>query len=303
MPLDTRRSAAAVSARTGFTLLELLVVIGIIAILASMLLPALSKTKAKAQAMLCMNNTKQLTLAWLQYADTHQERLVNNIDYAYLQPLLASRRYENWVNNIMTWDLRSDNTNTMLFKEGPLGNYVKAVKIYKCPADHYLSVRQRELHWTERIRSLSMNGYMGPYDLQPDGFWDRGINRFWNGGRQFIKLSAIDRPIDRYVFLDEHPDSINDGKFFTVPPDLRPYGPPDSWPYWVDLPASYHNGGAGFSFADGHSEIRRWHDPSTKRAVEYQYDWTGSFETRFPTPPGERRDRDWIWERTTARRR
>jgi len=279
------------SARGGFTLIELLAVIAIIAILASLLLPAFSRTKAKAQGIGCLNNTRQLTLAWRMYAEDHQERLVYNFDIFGLSQTLQNNRCENWVNNIMSWGVEPGNTNTTLLNVGPLAPYVSGARnFYKCPADRYLSPQQRSRGWSGRTRSLSMNAFLGPDSPAPDGFWDRGVNYNCQTHRQFIKLTDLANPAQRYVVLDEHPDSINDPYFLVNPTGST----------WRDLPASYHNGAGGLSFADGHSELRRWHFPSTKQVVRYQ---AGDFDTRFPIPLAERGDRDWMIERATEPRR
>jgi type II secretory pathway pseudopilin PulG len=143
-------------------LIELLVVIALIAILASILLPVLSKAKARAQGIACLNNTRQLALAWLLYADDHTDRLPYNLGGDATRTTVAMRTNLNWVNGIMDWSLSEDNTNTAMLTESSLGAYAnKAVKIYRCPSDNVVSHKQREAGWSERVRSYSMNAMVG----------------------------------------------------------------------------------------------------------------------------------------------
>jgi len=230
--------------RQAFTLIELLVVIAIIGILAALLLPVLARSKQQAQGTQCLGNSKQLLLAWTVYAADFKEVLPYNISG-------TNAPAGGWVDGIMSnaYDY-PDNTNSALMMSGQLGAYTKNPAIYQCPADP-----------THRVRSYSMDFTVG--DKSTNGEQWVVNEDYWPN---FLRMGDFKIPASTWVFSDEHPDTINDGFEFIPDGDSNTM-------VWADVPASYHNGAAGFAYADGHEEIHKWQDASTVHPIEGTNEW------------------------------
>jgi prepilin-type N-terminal cleavage/methylation domain-containing protein/prepilin-type processing-associated H-X9-DG protein len=257
----------------GFTLIELLVVIALIAILAGMLLPALSKAKQKAQGIACLNNLRQLGFAWLIYADDFNDTLVPNPG--------GSPPGQGWVAGWLDYQANNtDNTNTAYLIDprwAKLGPYLKTPAVYKCSGDRSTCVIRKRTY--ARVRTIALNSWMNGTDFY--------LNEMKSRFRMHIKLSDLidPAPSQAWVFIDEREDSINDGYFLVSM--LRTT--------FVDIPANYHNGAGGLAFADGHAEIRKWLDPQPPFTRGQTY----LPNLREPSS----RDLPWLQQRTTSKSR
>jgi prepilin-type N-terminal cleavage/methylation domain-containing protein/prepilin-type processing-associated H-X9-DG protein len=270
--------------RSGFTLIELLVVIAIIAILAGLLLPALSKAKVRAQGIGCMNNTKQLMMAWRMYAEDNSDTL----PFGYATG--ANAPYV-WVPGILddATPSAADNWNyETTIKKSILWQYCgKSVGIFHCPADTSMGVNNLNQK-VPRVRSMSMSNWVGGNGDSPSNGYKGG----WGAAGNWVvfrKLSQMTSPgpVMTFVFLDERQDSINDAYFVT---EMDGY-PNLASTKIVDYPASYHGKAAGFAFADGHSEVHKWKDARTSPPIK-----TGlSLNVASPNNP----DVFWMQEHST----
>ena len=286
-------SASSADLQRAFTLIELLVVIAIIAILASLLLPTLSKTKTKTQGIQCMNNHRQLMLAWRMYSDDNRDVLLfatadargGNAPYSWVQGLMDFDP-----NNRSNWDIEQD------IKRSPMWQYCgKSAGVWKCPADQS-TVKPASGPFAGRIvprvRSMAMSIWVGGWEGQDAGC---------SGPAWRVYLKSPDMvnpgPSHVWVLVDEREDRINYGNAFT---DMTGY--PETaaaWRFHYDYPGSYHNRAAGFSFADGHAEIKKWLDDRTVPPVQRG---TSLFYGQEYVASPRNRDIFWMQDRSTRRK-
>lgn len=268
---------------SGFTLIELLVVIAIIAILAGLLLPSLTRAKLKAQGIQCMNNHRQLLLAWRMYVEDNRDVL----------PHVKHGPWEwcgGWLDfdpaNQENWNLDVNIRTSILYPY--CGNNVG---IFKCPSDRStVNVRGQTF---PRVRTMSMLNWVGGRGEGRPMNWSN--TSFGNTPGEYVlyhKFSDLRDPGPgrTFIFLDEREDSINDGMFVV---DMLVY--PTTTQSIVDYPGSYHGGAGGFSFADGHAELKKW-----TSSLILEKPLQGASRP-YPTPLGGAFNKDvfWMQERST----
>jgi len=230
----------------GFSLLELLVLVAMLAILAFTIVPAVTRIRPTGDAIQCMTNAKRIVTAWQMYAQDNADQMVVSVHGGSAMGGIGDAVYGvGWAEGWIDWTTSTDNTNLAFVlspKYSKLAKYLSETSnAFKCPADEFLSPAQRARGWTGRARSYSSNIGLGAGNAEV-GPWDV-LYRHIKKTTEF----QYPGPSETWVYVDEHPDSINDPAFFSPPRQS-----------WLDLPATYHNGGAGFAFADGHAEIHKW---------------------------------------------
>jgi prepilin-type N-terminal cleavage/methylation domain-containing protein/prepilin-type processing-associated H-X9-DG protein len=285
----------------GFTLIELLVVIAIIAILAAMLLPSLSRAKMKAQGIQCLNNHRQLSLGWRMYSDDANDVLVYaSTSQAMGPPTADPNNPDNYAWSGAWMDFKSNNRGNwdpnwdMIHR--PLYKYVKNTAVYKCPSDH--SKVDTAVGTRPRILTMSMNLFVGGFAPRA-GAGACGTDGGWGWAKPFqvfCKTSTIKNPAKIFVFLDMREDRVNWSNFMM---DMAGFYPsnPGAYKWGTDMPGFYHNRGCGFSFADGHSEMRRWIDPRTTPPLNTSgQSALDAGDIPAPNSP----DVAWLQERSTA---
>jgi prepilin-type N-terminal cleavage/methylation domain-containing protein/prepilin-type processing-associated H-X9-DG protein len=241
--------------RTAFTLIELLVVIAIIAILASMLLPALSRAKSKAQEIRCVSNFKGLTLGWKLYIDDHDDGLPPNQANRGDGGGIDRQRWrsdQSWVEGNAYTDTTDEG-----IRKGLIFDYTRSTKIYKCPADRSTVRDQGNIpRWRSVAMSVTMN-------FEPDPVRNRlnGYDHCWHKEESQI---VVPPPSQAFVFIDIHENSISDSIYSLTVPGFPPGN--DLWK-WLEFPAARHNDGGAISFADGHAVTWHWQEPNTLQAA------------------------------------
>jgi prepilin-type N-terminal cleavage/methylation domain-containing protein len=248
MKIPSRRRNSFLPFSRGFTLIELLVVIAIIAILAAMLLPALSRAKQKAQAIACLNNTKQLTLGWIMYANDNNDRTAK----LYANGGDAGTVIESGTNWCMdNMNMYPSCTNTLLLTAGQIFQQVNNVNVYHCPADNTTAgLVDARGGAALRVRSFSMS--------QAFTF---GQGTYLTGFRTYTKLGNIVKPSDTWVFIDENENTINDPAFAVV------MATSSASAILQDVPSGRHGGSTGMSFSDGHSIVHKWKSATTYTVI------------------------------------
>lgn len=278
------RAAEQTNAEAGFTLVELLAILAVVALTVPVLARGVNRQGVRGESVRCLNNLRQLTVVWALYAADNSGKVANNFGVSETMATINSGTLVNWANNVMSWDTSQLNTNQDLLRKGVWGPYLNGrIGLYQCPADRYLSPVQTAAGWTQRTRSISMNSVFGRFSSASTGDpTATGLNWAFPQYRQYLTQAAVPKPAKTWLLVEEHPDSINDGYYVNNPSQHN----------WQDIPASYHDASCGFAFSDGHVEMRHWLSQASRYPVQYFYPTTRTFDTAGQA------DYAWYLERT-----
>lgn len=260
----------AVRGRAGFSRLDLLGTLSAVAVLGLVATAMANTQRITPEWLLCMGNLRQLGEAWRSHGTDNTLLLRNPSGAGQSENIALS---ESWALGWLDWTTAPDNTNQLKIQIPGFVRYTGAdPALFRCPSDQYVSAGQRARGWRYRTRSYSMNGLVNltGTDILPPGFM------------RFRTLSDFSDPAGTFVFTEEHPDSMNDAAILADPTGARLY----------DLPATFHDGGTVFAFADGHVEARRWTGNRIPQPVRVGV---------FNIPAGTDADVRWLGERASQR--
>ena len=277
------RACSPVGLSAAFTLVDLLAIIGVLAVGFALLTPALARTQPNSKTFQCLNNLRQLGRAWLMYADDNNERIVGAYHGgdAYGGAAASDPTKAPWALGWQDWSPSGDNTNVLFLTDDKYSRLAKYLdhsrNVFKCPSDQFISIAQRQAGYKERVRSVSGNIGVGEGNAET-GPWD--VSTYLHiktmSGFQYPGASGT------WIFLDENADSINDPSFFN--PRVG---------QWLDFPATYHNGATSLAFADGHTELHKWKASMSSKAYQGAPIW----DVVRPGPPASATDVDTGWMR------
>ena len=286
-----------------FTIVELLVVLAVLAVFGLLLGPTLAQdNKAHVTAIRCLDNHRQLIKAWLTYAVDSEDYVANNYTIPGTEAAINKWRTtgfaDAWAPNVMAYTVGTSShsiTNKALAAAGLLVPYHGGnIDVYHCPSDFYLSAVQKAARWKYRLRSVAMNSNWGRTDPAESKNGSPTSWAYGAGFRQWHRLAEVRKPAERYVFVDEHADSINDGFFLVT---FGGGGGSGEYPstvaggQWGDIPGFYHNKSTPFGFADGHTEMKKWFS----RPIPVRAGLT------FVSGPADIRDQRWYVQHVAER--
>ena len=266
----------------GFTIIEVLVIVGMLAFSACLLAPALARTKTNGLAIHCLNNTRQLIRAWQMYTeDNHGKIALNYHGGDAMNGNYPAALGPGWASGWLDWTTSPDNTNVAFVanaRYATLAPYVhRDPTVFKCPADKYLSEVQKVRGWTQRVRSYSASLGIGAGNAAA-GPWDSIYRQTTN-----TDTLLFPGPAETFVFLDEHPDSISDPGYFSP-----------AHGSWIDIPTTLHNGAAAVAFADGHLELHKWTGSLASGRATQVYAIDGSYINGVVTTTQGDPDLHWV---------